>query len=56
MIGDRQNSTRQIKLIRPKVKEWFFAGSAHLPGHSGKGCDPAAVLTYFHDPGGNELP
>jgi hypothetical protein len=55
MIGDCQNSSRQIELLRPEVQQWFFARASHFPRHSGKRRHAAAVLPHFDDSGGNKL-
>jgi hypothetical protein len=55
MIGDGQDSPREIELFRPQMKKRHFAGPAHFPGHSGEWRDAAAVFAHFDDAGGGEL-
>jgi len=55
MVGNGQNAAREVKLLRPWMKQRLLAFTAHLSGHSGKRGNAAAVLANFDDPGGGKL-
>jgi hypothetical protein len=44
MIGDRENSPRQIVLLRPKAQKGFRRRAAKFPGQCVEGRHPRAVF------------
>jgi len=55
MIGDGEDSPREIELLGPQMKQRLLTGAAHFPGHARKGSEVAAVLAHFDDSGGREF-
>jgi hypothetical protein len=54
-IGNGKHAAREVKLLRPKMKQGLLAVSAHFPGHPRKRRNAPAVLVNFHNPAGSEL-
>jgi hypothetical protein len=56
VIGDGQNAAREVELLRPQMKQRFFAVTAHFPGHPCKRGGGSAALADFDNPRGSEFP
>jgi hypothetical protein len=47
MVGDGEDTAREIVILRPEVQKRFFRGAADFPGESGERSNPSTVFANF---------
>jgi hypothetical protein len=47
MVGDGEDTAREIVILRPEVQKRFFCGAADFPGESGERSNPSTVFANF---------